>query len=242
MLEVIKNLLALQERDRKLLRIREELSRIPPERQTLSQQATTAQSKLDAAKEQVKHIETERKKLELEVETQKQMIDRYSVQQLQTRKNEEYRALTHEIDGCKAVISKLEDQILELMEKADAARSNVGQLTKEGLEVKKLVDGKVAEIDSRELQLKAEQSSLDAGRADLAGAVEEPVRVRYERLFKSKGNNVVVGIQRGVCGGCHMALQRQTVVSCQADQEVVACPNCGRILYFTPDMDTAVLD
>ena len=35
MMEVIKNLLALQERDRKLMRLREELSRIAPERQAL---------------------------------------------------------------------------------------------------------------------------------------------------------------------------------------------------------------
>jgi hypothetical protein len=53
---------------------------------------------------------------------------------------------------------------------------------------------------------------------------------------------VVVGVARGVCGGCHMQLSRQLVVTCQADQEIVSCLNCGRILYFTPDMDTAVVE
>ncbi len=42
-------------------------------------------------------IESARKELELEVEAKKQMIARYANQQFQTRKNEEYRALAHEI-------------------------------------------------------------------------------------------------------------------------------------------------
>jgi len=32
------------------------------------------------------------------------------------------------------------------------------------------------------------------------------------------------------------------VVSCRASQEIITCPNCGRILYYTPDMDMAVVD
>jgi predicted nucleic acid-binding Zn-ribbon protein len=52
----------------------------------------------------------------------------------------------------------------------------------------------------------------------------------------------MVGIQHGVCGGCHMQLSRQVIVLCRADAELVTCPNCGRILYYTRDMDLAVAD
>jgi predicted nucleic acid-binding Zn-ribbon protein len=34
----------------------------------------------------------------------------------------------------------------------------------------------------------------------------------------------------------------QVVVQCQAEKEMVSCPNCGRILYYTRDMDLAVVD
>ncbi len=60
---------------------------------------------------------------------------------------------------------------------------------------------------------------------------------RYERILKSKGDKVVVGVERGVCGGCHMRLSRQDVINCQANREIINCPNCGRILYYTSDMD-----
>ena len=242
MLHVIKNLLALQDRDGKLMRSREELGRIPPERQSFTAQAQAAQAKLEEVRLRAKQIESDRKKLELDVEAEKQHIERYSLQQFQTRKNEEYRALAHEIEICKGNISQLEDGILELMEQADQAARNIAAATREAQEVKTLAEARLAELARREAALEAELAALEEGRAQLAAAVDEPVCRRYERLFKSKGNNVVVGIERGVCGGCHMGLQRQVVVSCQAEQEVVSCPNCGRILYFTSDMDTTQVD
>ena len=242
MLEDIEKLLILQDRDRKLLTLREELAHIPVERQQLQAKAAKAQINLDAAKHRVKHLESERKKLELEVESKKQLIERYSLQQFQTKKNEEYRALTHEIDTCKQVISELEDQQLEFMEQGDAAQREAAKLTQSTAEMKRVLDSRLADLAAREKNLQSELGELQANRGELAAAVAESTRSRYERLFKQKGQNVVVGIQHGVCGGCHMQLSRQIVVTAQAEREIVTCPNCGRILYYTPDMDLAVAE
>jgi predicted nucleic acid-binding Zn-ribbon protein len=109
MLEMIEKLLVLQDRDQKIHRVQQELARIIPERETLRVKVSTAQTQLDAAKNRGKQIESDRKRLELDVEGKKQQIEKYANQQLQTRKNEEYRALAHEIDTCKADITKIED-------------------------------------------------------------------------------------------------------------------------------------
>ena len=242
MLETIERLLILQDRDRKIRRIQGELAHIEPERQMLKTKAAAAQAALENAKSRVKQIESDRKNLELEVETKKQMISRYANQQFQTRKNEEYRALAHEIDTCKAEIFKIEDQEIGLMEQAEAAQKEIMRLTREGNDTRKLVDEQVAQLDAREENLKKELGELEANREELAAAVEEGDRGRYERLVRNKGENVVVGVQHGVCGGCHMKLPPQLLVMCQAEKEVVTCSNCGRILYYTRDMDLAVAD
>jgi hypothetical protein len=242
MLEAIEKLLILQDRDQHLLRVRDELAHIPPERQQLQARAAAVQTRLDAAKLRVKQLESDRKKLELEVDAQKQLIEKYSLQQFQTRKNEEYRALTHEIEMCKETIVKLEDQQLELMEQGEQAQKEVAALTQSAAETKRTVESRLADLAAREENLQKELGELESNRSDLAAAVEESVRLRYERLLRSKGQNVIVGIQHGVCGGCHMQLSRQTVVSCQAEQALITCPNCGRILYYTRDMDLAVAE
>ncbi len=242
MLDVIEKLLILQDRDRKLRRVAGELSHIEPERQTMKAKVADAQAKLELAKTRVKEIESRRKSLEVDVEGKKLQIERYANQQLQTRKNEEYRALTHEIDMCKEVIRKVEDEEIELMEQGEAAQKEVARFTHVLSESRKLADDQIAGLDQRQANLEKELGELQANRGQLAAAVEEGVRARYERLFRSKGENVVVGINHGVCGGCHMRLPAQIVVTCQAQQEIVACTNCGRILYYDRDMDLAVAD
>jgi uncharacterized protein len=242
MLDVIEKLLILQDRDRNLLRTQAELAAIEPQRERAKSRASSSQQALDAAKLKAKQIESEKKKLELDVEAQQERIAKYSQQQLQTKKNEEYRALAHEIETCKGNISKLEDQILELMEQADAAARAVAEAGKIAATAKKDVDAEVAELGKREENFKAKLAELQSNRKDLAAAVEEGALARYERLLKSKGENVVVGIQHSACGGCHMRLPTQVMVACQSQSEVNACPHCGRIIYFTRDMELAAAD
>ena len=237
MLDTIEKLLVLQDRDRKIRRIRAELAHIEPERQMLKAKLGGAQTALDHAKTRVKQLESNRKDLELEVQAKKQLIEKYANQQLQTRKNEEYRALSHEIEMCKEGIFKIEDQEIELMEQGETAQKEVTRATQAANDARKLVDDQVAQLGTREQNLKKELNELEANREELAGAVDESARARYERLMRSKGENVVVGVQHGVCGGCHMKLPPQLIVLCQAGKELVTCSNCGRILYYTRDMD-----
>ncbi len=121
MLPVIENLLILQDRDRKILTLLDELAHIGPERDSLRSSLSSNQAALDAAKQKVMHLESDRKKLELDVEAKKQQIEKYSIQQFQTKKNEEFKAFEHEIATCKGIILTLDDQQIELMEQIETA-------------------------------------------------------------------------------------------------------------------------
>lgn len=242
MLDTIEKLLILQDRDRNIMQMRTQLAQIDPERATLHAKAASTQAGMEAAKLRVKQIESERKRLELDVEAKQQLISKYANQQLLTRKNEEYKALAHEIEGCKVDINKIEDQEIGLMEQAEVAQKQVVEATRVAADAKKLVDGQITELAAREHNLKKDLTQLEADRDQLAAAVDEITRSRYERLFRNKGGQVIVGVQHGVCGGCHMKLQTQLLVSCQAQKEIVTCGNCGRILYYSRDMDLAIAD
>lgn len=242
MTDTIEKLLVLQDRDRHIVRVKDELAHVEPERQALNARAAGAQAGLDAAKTRGKHIESERKKLELEVEAKKGLIEKYSLQQFQTKKNDEYRALAHEIEQCKEAIVKLDDQQIEWMEKAELAQKEVAAANQAASEARKGMDAQIADLAKREENLKRELAELESNREELLMAVDEAARSRYERLLKNKGATAIVGIQHGVCGGCHMRLPAQILVSCRAQQEIVTCINCGRILYYTRDMDLVAAD
>jgi uncharacterized protein len=242
MLEAIEKLLILQDRDLRIERLHSELEQIPAQRADLQGRTASSQAALDAAKKRVMEIESQRKELELEAKSLKDRIDKYSNQQLQTKKNDEYRALANEIENCKRQINAIEDREIECMERTEAAQKEVKAAQAVADAARKEMESQVGELDSREATLKKELAELDASRETLAAAVEENARARYQRLFNSKGGRVVVGIQHGVCGGCHMRLPTQISVQVRGNQEVVTCPNCARILYYTRDMDMVVAE
>lgn len=236
MLEVIEKLLVLQDRDRRIRRVAAELAAVTPQRQALQDKAAGARAALERARQQAKEIETRRNQLELEIETKKGLISKYSQQQFQTRKNDEYQALTHEIEICKEAITKIEDQEIELMEQAETAAKAVTAAQQVLKEAQAVVDAEVGQLDDREKNLQKELGGLQANRGELVAAVDESALNRYERIMKTRGDNVIVGIEHGVCGGCHMKIPAQVIVHCRAQQELTTCTNCGRILYYTRDM------
>jgi hypothetical protein len=240
--DVIEKLLTLQDSDHRLSLVKDQLARVAPERQMLQDRAGGAKASLEAVKTKIKQVETERKKLELEASSKQQQIERYSLQQFQTKKNEEYRALAHEIETCRGSIALLEDRQLELMEQAETFQKQVLTLGREAEDAATLAEDQLKGLTAREQTLKSELAGLESNRAQLTGVLDASILKRYEHLLAQKGGSVVVGIQHGVCGGCHMKYPVQLIVSCQAARELVTCPNCGRILYYTRDMDLAVAD
>jgi uncharacterized protein len=243
MLDVIEKLLVLQDRDRKISCVKAELASVDPQRARLQANLNGAQASLEAAKQKLRQLETDRKRLELDVDSKKQQIERYSLQQFQTKKNDEYRALATEIDNCKKDIVGFEDQQLEIMEQAEAAQKEMNAATYTANTFKKDIDAQMADLAEREQALRKQLADLEANYEQLEAAIgDESVLARYQRLRKQRGDRSVVGIEHSVCGGCHMKLPTQIVVSCQGAQEVITCPNCGRILYYTPHMDLAIID
>lgn len=236
MLDIIEKLLILQDRDRNINRTQAELNTIAPQRQRLHELIKATQSTLHATQEKVKKSEIERKELELEVEGQQENMERYSNQQMQTKKNEEYQALDREIRNCKDKISLLEDRQLELMEQIEQDLASLSIATAEADRKQAEAEEEIAELNAREAALTEKAEELRRTRNQLTESIDPVVLQRYERLFAKKGDNVVVGIERGVCGGCHMKLPAQEIVSCKQEHDIVSCPNCGRILYYTRDM------
>ena len=238
MLHIIERLLELQELDRQIIRRTTRMKRVRPERESLLVRASDSSRALESARQQARKLEARRKELELETESEQARIRKYSEQQLQTRKNEEYRALTNEITGCRQRISTMEDRQLELMEEADRAEEHIRQTEKEADEARQLADAEVARLDQHMSDLEEETADLRRRRTRLTGNLDPATLSRYERLLRNRGDQSLVGVDGGNCGGCHVKLPVQIVINCKEQKEIIFCPNCGRMLYFAEGMST----
>jgi len=181
--------------------------------------------------------ETKRRQLEKEIEVVHQQKDKFSTQQLQTRKNEEYRAFQSQIENCDKRISELETQLLEQMEITEKANDDFIKQQQKNLESEKGYKKAIEEIDDSKKKILAKLAEHNRKRDSIAISVVPELLSKYERKRK-KGGAVVVGIHHGACEGCHTKLTTQTIIMCKdgLSEDVTECPFCGRILYFTPDM------
>jgi uncharacterized protein len=227
----LEQLLVLQDRDQKIKQVQAELKTIPQQQKTLEAQLASSAAGLEALKQKARQVEVERKKLELDVGTRTDTISRLKTQQYETRKNDEFQAMGHEIERYAKEIQKIEDQELELMVQADQLKEQVMVEKKRTGAANESVDRQMSDLESKAKLLETRLEELRKERTDLAAKVDEDLLNRFERLFASKGDAAVVALEHEVCTGCHMKITTQTAVRVKAGKEIVSCEQCGRILY-----------
>jgi predicted nucleic acid-binding Zn-ribbon protein len=229
----LEQLLVLQDRQQKIKQIQTEAETLPLQRKNLEQQLAASVAGVEALKQKARQVEMGRKKLELDVGTRTETISRLKTQQYQTRKNDEFQAIGHEIERYENEIRKIEDDELELMVEADKVKADLGVEEKKSASVKESVARQTADLEAKSQALQSRLEELTKERAEIAGKIDEDLLSRFEGLFKSKGDAVVVALEHEVCTGCHMKVTTQTAHRAKAGKEIVSCENCGRILYDT---------
>ncbi len=233
MLAELEQLLVLQDRDRKIRAIKNELRLAPQEKKELDAKLLSSSASLEAIKAKGRELEVEKKKLEVEAQAKRDSIAKFRTQQFQTRKNEEFQALTNEIKHAEAEIQSLEDRELEIMEQAETLKGEIATADKTFSQTKSQIATRLTDVDAKVASIEKQLTELEADRASLAEKIDEDLLERYERLFASKGDAAIVALEHEVCMGCHMKITTQTAVRVKGEKEVVSCEQCGRLLYYS---------
>ena len=228
----LEQLLVLQDRQQKIRQIQSEIKTLPWERAHLESQLAATAAGVESLKQKGRQVEVERKRLELDVGTRSESISRLKTQQYQTRKNDEFQAIGHEIERYENEIRKLEDQELELMIEADKLRGEVEAADKSAQATKESISRQLTDLETKSKALGSQQQELETEREALAAQIDADLLDQFERLFNSKGDAAVVAVEHGVCTGCHMKVTTATAAGVKAGKEIVSCENCGRILYL----------
>ena len=227
----LEQLLILQDRDQKIRQIGTEIETVPLRRKSLDAQLAASKSSVETLKQRSRQVEVDRKKLELDVGTRTETISRLKTQQYQTRKNDEFQAIGHEIERYENEIRKIEDDELELMVLADKVKTELTEEEKKAVAIQQSIARQTVDLDEKSKALESQLQQLTTERSELAGKIDEDLLALFERLFRSKGDAAVVAIEHGVCMGCHMKVTTATASQAKAGKEIVSCENCGRILY-----------
>ncbi|MFM7605262.1 MAG: zinc ribbon domain-containing protein, partial [Prosthecobacter sp.] len=202
MLEVLTQLLQVQERDQRILKFQKELKDIPLQQARAKTQLAGDQSSVEKATQTMKEIEVRIKGIELDIQTRNGTIKRLQDQQFETRKNDEFAALGHEIQRYQNDVRTLEDSELEQMEALEASKSALKQAQGKLAETQTRVDMELKALDERAAGIQGRVNDLQAERKKLAEPVDPDALELYARIFNKKAD-AVAAVENGTCSGCH---------------------------------------
>lgn len=230
MLDEIRGLLILQDRDKRLLTLAKDLAKLPQEEARARAKLAGDEAAVKQAKDALNEVELRVKKIEMDAETRRTTVKRLRVQQFETKKNEEYNALGHEITRYEKEVDEFETRELQAMEEVDGYRIKFQAANEDLGKTRAIVDADLAAIRERHTRMEQQQKELHAERDKLVQSVSEDILPLYEKLLKSKDGTAIATLRGGKCTGCNMKVIASTAIAVQSEKEITQCENCGRIL------------
>jgi predicted nucleic acid-binding Zn-ribbon protein len=77
-----------------------------------------------------------------------------------------------------------------------------------------------------------ERDELLARRKEIEAALSANVLDLYERIRKARRGVAIAEVRDGFCTACHFALRPQLYNEVRAQESLLTCENCSRILYY----------
>jgi predicted nucleic acid-binding Zn-ribbon protein len=241
MLLEIENLLRLQDADKEIRRLQDEVAELPKRVAAIERKLAGTKAGLEVAQAAVKADEAARRKYDTTISDLRGKISKYRDQSLDVKTNEQYKALLHEIQFAEKEIAATEDKILELMVNADARDKEVkaaqAELKLEAAEIEK------EKADARQRTAEDEKLLAEwrAKRDQMRAGVSEDLLRHYERVSKFRGSGISE-VRDHKCMACQVMLRPQIYNDVRTGQQTVVCDSCQRVLYFNPANEMQALE
>lgn len=229
--QAIRNLLALQEVDLRVISLNDEKSKLLDSINEKRSELERRRREFDEREAQRKQLKLGMKKLDGELAEASEHIRKLESQQIHVKTNQEYKALNKEIYEAKARKLRIEDTLLQKMELQEQEKFGI----KEGSEQ---LNAHAAQLERENTETEEKLGEIDRGlvalqgkRSEVASGTEDSLLKLYDRIFKSK-NPVIVPVVNRTCQGCHLAVPAGVESVLRRHQsQIVTCENCSRILY-----------
>jgi predicted nucleic acid-binding Zn-ribbon protein len=233
MRDVIRSLLDLQEVDRDLHRVLEELKRLPAERAVREAELTRLADAAAEKKLAAKNLRVRIKEFEDVATAGRQRIRKLENDMAQARADAQLHAFfEHQIKSLKKEVSTAEDDALKLLEQVELQDRDAADLQQRHDAEKQVFDLFAANLALEVTAAEAERDKLAAERAKrMKGDLAPEVLVDYERLLQSRGGIALAELDGRQCQACFMDMPTNMTVRVARGAELVRCPSCDRILY-----------
>jgi len=234
-------LLELAELDTELSRLDHRRRTLPEiaELERLSARAAQVRDAMTAAETQLSDLDREQARAERDVEQVRVRIDRDQdrLDGGKVASARDLESLQSEVVSLKRRQSDLEEVVLELMERREAAQTARDTAAAEQASVTQESTAVTARRDAALSEIGEQAAKAGSARASVAAGVPGELLALYDKVRDTHAGVGAAMLRRGRCEGCHVSMSTVDLnaVRAAAADEVVRCEECRRILVRTAE-------
>lgn len=145
--------------------------------------------------------------------------------------------LIDEVEHLGRRISDLEDAELEIMEQLETATATAERIRGEVAELDGVLGEYEAKRDQQLVELDADIKERTSEREVTAPDVPADLMKLYDRIRPTHGGVAIAELRQRRCTGCQLEVNAAELreFAAAAEDEVLRCEECGRILVRTPE-------
>ena len=210
----------------------------PREIKRLEEALEKSRTEFDSHAQHMEEIKKKRISKEQDLALEEEKVQKARQRLATVKTNKEYQASLKEIEAIESSNSKIEEEILVIMEEADTLTEKQTQVEeqfkiaeKEIIEKKKVLEAQLKECSE---EIEAKQSEKER----YLPQIKDDVLNIYHRVKRKRPEFTVVPVENSCCMGCHMNIPPQLFNEVKTCEKIIACPHCSRILYWKQNHET----
>ncbi|MCX5893673.1 MAG: C4-type zinc ribbon domain-containing protein [Deltaproteobacteria bacterium] len=232
MLPELSKLIEVQELDKVIQEVVEELERLPGELKAEEAALEDQMAQQAAGLQELEDLQKQRRDTETEIAEMEDGITKSRGRLMEIKSNIEYKAMLKEISFKEDQRDQRETRMLQLMEQMESRKQALAELEAQIKERQAVLAQESAKVAAAVKKLEARRAGLDEQRKKMRKKVPAPLLKRYEFIRERRNGTAIAPVQEGVCFGCHMNILPQQFIDLQKGLEILQCPHCQRILYW----------
>ncbi len=232
-------LLELADLDTELARLDHRRRTLPEaaELEGLTARGAQVRDTITRADTELSDLEREQARAERDVDQVRVRIDkdRRRLDAGQVSNARELESLQSEVTSLHRRQSDLEEVVLDLMERREAAQARRDAAAADQVGVEQEAAAVAARRDAALAEIGEQAGKASATRASVAAGVPADLLALYDKLRVQFGGVGAAMLRRSRCEGCHVSLSTVDLndIRTAAPDEVVRCEECRRILVRT---------
>lgn len=228
-------LLALQQIDSDLIKLRHQLKNSPHRQslENLNRKEQESKNLLIAAETEESDIKHELDRSEVDVEQVAMRIERDEKRLASgTGTPKELEQLQHELGSLAKRKAELEDVELAIMVRIEEVRKVVVALKENILEIDREIAKVKSDLEKENSEISTSESANLKSRQELSAQISPELISLYEKIRETQDGVGAARLAGDSCDGCHLKLNAAELEKIKSlpEDEVVRCEECRRVL------------